>query len=481
MNFKTTFILLIIFIAIGVYLFFSSRGGDGDAGRADQQLILDVPVSEVTKIAVLPAGGERLLMEKTGGEWRILQPVQAKAAKWQAEQLASAIVGMKRQGSIDRDEADAARTVTEKPAYSIELTTADGRTRTISVGQKSLVGNTTYVQIDGKGRVYVVSGEIHDQLARPASDYRETQLVDAAASQLQRIEIDRGDEKLALARQDGNWQVAAPTTMPAERPAVDSLAGTLTALRASEFAAADVSPIRTGLASPRLTVRFSAEGREPATVKIGNYTDLLRKQLYAQVGDGPVATITSFTYDALNKGLADLRSREVMRVDAAKVSAVSIAYDLPATTQPATRPARTGQVKLTRKPADVTLGPALPATQPATAAATRPATAPATASATQPAAEPKWIAHGRPGALADEDVEALLRQFDPLRASRFVNGPPGDITGRYTVRLTIGQDTAQQVELIQPASGPLVARHQDTLFEVDPALADAVKKLAATD
>jgi hypothetical protein len=469
MNFKTTFILLIIFLAVGAYLFFSTRGGGGETDdKAREQLVLDVPVGEVTQIGISAANGDKLLMEKRGEEWRILQPVQAKADSWQAEQLATAIVGMKHEGHVDRENADAAKTVTDKPAYHLELTTKDNKTRKIAVGQKTVVGNTTFVQVDGKGRVYVVSGEIHERLGKPASEYRQTQLVSATTSQLNRIELQAADRTLTLARQDGNWQITAPTTMPAERSAVESLAGSLTALRANEFVATDTPATKTGLESPRLTVRFTADGKDAATVvKIGNYTDLLKKHLYAQAGDGPIATITSFAYDSLNKGPLDLRSKDVMRVDAKQVSAVTIAYDLPATTQPTTQPARSGEVRLTKKTPDLTMGPALPTTAPATAPA---------AEVTE--SEAKWTVEGREGAVADADVDDLLRQFDPLKATKFVTEAPEDVTGRYTIRLTLGEGNSQQVELIQPATGSVVAKHQDLAFEVGPGLSDAVKKIA---
>ncbi len=490
MNFKTTFVLLIIFLAVGAYLFFSTRGGDDSGGgQAREQLVLDVPGEDVVKVGVIAADGSKLLLEKSGDQWRLLQPVQAKAARFRVQDLVSALVNLKREGRVDRESAEQARSVTENPAYRVEITTADGTVHTLAVGQKSTVGNTTYVQVDGRGRVYVVSGSLHDELGRPAEDYRDMQLVDARSDAIQRIALRGEQHSVVLEKQDDAWRIVEPADLATESTAVQSLLTALTTLRANAFAGEEAVPLRTGLDHPRLTIDFTGTGETPTTlsVKIGNYTDLLRKNLYAQVGDGAVAIIPSYSFDSLNKGVLDLRSREVVSIDPALVSELTIAYDLPATTQPTTRPASAGEIRLAKQVPDVTLGPAVPATAPATTgpattapAATAPATtAPATAPAKQSAAT--WVAEGREDGVRDEDVESLLRQLNPLRATRFIESSPESVQGRYVLRVNAGEGNSYQIELIQPTEGTAVAHYQNTWFEPPLALMDTVKKLAAAE
>ncbi len=171
MQYKATFVLLIIFIGVGAYLFFASRGGPDDQSIiAKNERILDLSAKRITQIGITEGGNPKLLLEKSDGQWRLLQPVQTKAQKESVEQLIAALLDLRRVGLIDRQEAERSRTVTTDPAFIVTLQAGD--TTTLAIGQKSPAGDVTYAQINGRGKIFVIPAAIHNILARPVDDYR---------------------------------------------------------------------------------------------------------------------------------------------------------------------------------------------------------------------------------------------------------------------------------------------------------------------
>lgn len=471
MNFKTTFVLLIIFVGIGAYLFFTTRGGrpDDEAIRQRQELVLDVPAEEVVKVSIAPAEGERKVFEKSEQQWRLVEPVSAPATSWQVESLVRALTELKREGRIDPDETAAAQAVRERPEYRIELTTQDGQTRTVAVGARSLVGNTTYVQVDGRGRIHVVSGAVHEQLGKPASDYRDTQLVTAGGQQIARIDLEPAEgQVVSLEKLDGTWEVAQPTTMPAEQSAVQSLASAIGMLRAVAFA--DDAE----LGAPQLTVRISADGAsagEPTVIRFGRWDDILQQNVMVKVDDGPVAKVGKATFEQINKTALDLRSREVLSIEPGQVRTIALRRDLAATTQPTTRPASAGEIILRRNTPDLSMGPEAPATQ---EAATQEA-------ATQPATDPAWTVEGDATHVDEAQIQALLDALHPLRATTFRENMPAEgATGRYTLTVETGEGERREIEILEIDGGEEIVTYADLAFEA-PSLVEAVKTTAAIE
>src|SRR5690606_5009791 len=117
MNFKTTFVLLIVFLGVGAYLLFTSGRdrADDEQIRQRQELVLDVAAQDVTHVVIEPAEGEKKAFERTSDGWRLVAPVSAKATGWAVDALVDALVGMRREGRVDREESSAAQAVRESP------------------------------------------------------------------------------------------------------------------------------------------------------------------------------------------------------------------------------------------------------------------------------------------------------------------------------------------------------------------------------
>ncbi|HEV7300371.1 MAG TPA: DUF4340 domain-containing protein [Tepidisphaeraceae bacterium] len=472
MNFKSTLLLLVALVVVGIIVMFRGSPEDQPAATMANRPLLTVDSSDVTAITVTPSAGQAVALTKsTDSNWQLTQPVAAPAEKFEADDLVRDITALESRGQVDASPA----TGLDSPRYVVKLE-ANGQSHEVRVGQASSVGENLYVKVDDNARADMVNASLIDRLKKPASAYRQARLVQVASDAIQQLSIKRGDQTIELARSGGKWNIVAPTTMPADAATVGGLLTSLTGLRAQEFIAegADIAL----LGQPRLTIAYATEppSSQPATtqpamktITMGRYSDISRSGVLAVAsGIDAVVKLPASTAEAFEKKPIELRDRQVLMLEPANVGTVELAINTPATTRPTTAPAANQTIALTRRTADAPAPAGPPAPTPG------PATAPAAIQPAEP--QSKWVAGDRPA--DDAAVEALLAALSPLRAEKFIETPPlvAQPAATYSLAITVppvGPSPGERYELRVIDSGndaaPIVT-YNGLTFEAPQAL-----------
>ena len=502
MNFRTTIILIVLLALVGLGLFLTREKSAQDVSETtttkdEGTKLLDLPAADVTKISI--AGSEQpIVLERTGIDWKLVQPVSAPAENSAAQTLADWIVNLRIKGKAP---------AIDKPRFKIELTTKDGKTTKLNVGQRSATGNNLYVQREGESQSTIVAADLFEQLDKPVSAFRRAKLFNVASNDVKQLKIATTQSTIALEKHGADWQVVEPTKMPAENTEVSDLLFAITNLKADEFVAEQVDdPKRRRLDAPQLTVEFStqAPATQPitqpttaptfTTVKFGGYTDVTRKNVYAIASDSPalVSVSASSVETFTSKKPLDLRDRKVVSIDPQQVSRLTIVTDKPATTRPTTREASHVTIAIERAPVASTQPTTIPTTQPTTAPSTQASTQPMTVPVEKPS---KWLATftpplppppapfiGEATPNVDRRVEGLLASLRTLRTTKYLEGnPTTQPTDRYEliVETVPAGSTAPQTDTLtlrdRGETDLPLGEYNGLVFEAPRALLDAVK------
>jgi hypothetical protein len=187
------------------------------------------------------------------------------------------------------------------------------------------------------------------------------------------------------------------------------------------------APMTTPMAAPMTTPMAMAITTNPVKVIFGGYDDISMQNVYAQIPDGTVVKVPVSVLQALDKKPLDLRDKNVVDIDPAKVSRITIAEDQIPSTQPATKPLKNAPPPT--PPAPVVLvhrQKAAPATRPAT---TLPLMGPILPLPQGPKTE--WAIAGATQSDADDSkVSALLGQFHPLHVEKYVEASAAPKSGK---------------------------------------------------
>ena len=380
MNFKTTVILIILLAAAGGYLFFTRESGEAKPKIVEARKLLEIPqAGDVTKIAIAPKEGQAMAMEKTGKDWRLTEPLAAPADATEATGLVDALVNLVSTAQLDSKEAATARTGLDKPQFTVSLT-AGGKTTKLLIGDRMAVGNTAYARLDGKSTVEVIPADVLDKLDRSSKAYRDTRLVQTAATEIKQISFVRKGETLKLVKAGNDWTMLEPIEAPADPVAVTDLLTTLTGLKAKSFVDDSTDATAAMRGAAQLVVTFSTKlstaepttvpatgpaSSEATTLTFGAFDDLLKENVYVKLSaPALVAKVPATVLESFNKKPLDLRDKKLADINPAEVSRISIATESAPTTQPATQAVKKTEIVMVRRSQNIGGVPFLPTTAP---------------------------------------------------------------------------------------------------------------------
>ena len=488
MNFKTTILLLVLLAVVGGYFAFEHyKGQNAPPPAQTTSKLLDVDSNNVKQVSITQPDGKKIALEKSGSQWRLTGPVNAPADSFAVDELLRQVTSLTPRGQLPADQKTSVGL--DHPNYVIQLATADGKTHTISVGDKSQISDAMYVLVDDRSAPDIVSSSAYDQFGKDADSYRSKKLVDVNTDQIQQVAIIQNGKTLKFQKQGTSWVITQPAEMPADSNEVSNLLFAITDLNANDFVSKPGPPASYGLAHPVMSVWFStvsptsqpatAPATEPAgtTIDFGRFDSVLQKNVYAYVNNGPIVTVSTTSQNSFNKTALDLRDRKVVDIDPAQVESFTLSVDRPATTQPATRPAEQHEYTFARRQEKTVLGPTVPTTEPTTQASTQPATQPSLAAALP---KSKWIIQsGGEGDANDAQVDALLGALHPLKADKFLEkNPTTQPAGDFTLTVHVGPANGHgpmdyTFRFTSPgATGAAIGSFNDLTFETDRTVLD---------
>lgn len=467
MNFKTTLFLIALLIIAGVTFYFVRQQPPPSNEPPTPKNLLTISQDEVAKVSVKPADGQPYTLEHTGTDWTITAPIHAKADTFSAGDLVRELCSLQSHAQVGTDIA----TGVDHPATTVTLTDRDGKTQTLSFGEKSDVGDNLYVRVDDNSKVDVVGSDVQTYLDKSVNDYRDMNLVTATADKIDRLEIQTPKQTLALSRVDGKWQITSPAKYPAEQSQMDDLLSAVTSLRAGSFVDSPQPASTYQFNKPQLAITCwttpasTQPTSQPAGKKIifGRYENLLKQNVFAEA-DGAVIKVPASTMDSLNKSPLDLRDRTVLDIDPAKVTELEIRRHLPAATQPTSRPASGIDLVIDRN--------AKPQ------AATSPSTHPTTVAATQPSPTWVFVTKEKTGAKVNEDnVTDVLTALHPLKAEKYLEKLPSTMpSDQFRVTVTASGEKYTIYLSATPANDTnAIATYNGSIFEVPNTLIDHLK------
>jgi hypothetical protein len=221
----------------------------------------------------LASGGTTLRFSRTDDEWRLVEPIAARA-DYGAVEGAVQRLGSGRMQSIVADEAGDLRPYgLDRPVATMTVLTRNGpATLTLGATENALM----FAKDASRPLVFTVAPALQTDVIKPVSDYRRRDLFDARTFSTTRIELRRNGRTLAFERttsedEGDTWRDDSGNERP--RDEVEQLLTRLTFLRAASFDTAMPAALKT----PELAVDIQFDGGRSERV------------IFARSGDDVVA------------------------------------------------------------------------------------------------------------------------------------------------------------------------------------------------
>jgi hypothetical protein len=351
---KTLLILLAAVLGLGAFIWFYERKLPSSEKRAEleKRVFQDVEKDDVTAVTLQSSKGtvrfERVQAEKdvkdekdTGvgkdeaeeeppvAEWRIVQPVTARADAFAVDGLLDAVIALEKTRTLD--EVDPKTAGLDKPRATVRLKTGDGE-RVLKLGAPVPTGGALLAGIEGEPGGYVVPDSILFDLEKDLGEWRDRTIFREDRKEVGRITLTGASGRVVLAkRPDGFW-IESPVKDRADSDLIDGLFSDLSGLTAEKFLDNPGKPLGDlGLAPPRGTVEVVQEGASPVKIELGGPVapeatpegQMAGELTYARAG-GSVFEARTRLAESANRTPADWRALGLSAFEVHQVESATI-------------------------------------------------------------------------------------------------------------------------------------------------------------
>lgn len=329
---RTLIVLAVLVLVLGAFIWFFERDLPSTEERAEKaKLALPVEEDEVTAV-VIERSGARVRLARDAAdreaasddgaaaparEWRLEEPLQARANRTSVDSLVSALTSLERERVLD--EADPEAVGLAEPRATVTLETAEGE-QTLTVGAE--IPASSNMIVGHGGEVLVVSGYVWDQLDVEVDEWRSKDVFPPGRDRVERVELALADsEPVVLAKRGEDFWLESPIEDLADPDHVDELLGDLFAMKVESFVEGggvlELDPVWA-----TVSVFYDAD-EAPFRLELASPESGESGQRLARAGD-QLVEVGEDLDGALTRGVAEWRSAawttlEVFEIDSLRV------------------------------------------------------------------------------------------------------------------------------------------------------------------
>lgn len=343
---STAVLALILFVigSVATWLEYSYKPKKEEAEEQEKKLFV-LDDKQVASMRLVDGGRkftlrcldveQKLCKPGDNSKWEITEPAKLKADDSNVNSLLSGLNNLSSTETISLKEETPEKkkallreyrlspeNLQAAGARRVEVTLADGSTRTLYLGDTHPIGDSIFSLIaDGKevqdSKVYLVGTYFRSNFDHDLTHWRDKKVMTLSAHQVDSFVLSGGKGKLSASRKDGQWVIRTQAAGKSEEMTgdienIDNLLTSATYLTARRFAADNKSDPK-GKAALRGTTRALSleltpkrdQETEPVTLTLYNKG---KSTVYATVSNlDPVFELDPNAKERLDKSLNDLR------------------------------------------------------------------------------------------------------------------------------------------------------------------------------
>jgi len=284
--------------------------------------LFQVEKAKITSLQLNEGEGKPITLEKEG-QWQIIEPINSPADEFAVESLLTSLESLKMEREVESEAQDLQPYGLDNPRLHLSFL-EDGTRHHLRVGAKAVVADQYYASGDQANRVVLIAASQEQGLNKKLFDLRSKEFFSLKSDEIDRVEIERAQAKLALTKMTkDNWQASAFPQVSIKNSKVESLISRLIWLRARRFLDNEKSDLpQLGFEPARIRITLASEEKSQ-TLLLGNSKK--QEGIYAKGGELPgVALVDEKLLEQLPRSLSDLEDRTLLAFDLDQIKAVGL-------------------------------------------------------------------------------------------------------------------------------------------------------------
>ncbi len=306
---RSTLIMLVVFLAIGSYVYFYEMKG-GEKRAADKEASEKLVEINKDSVSALYLGGPGISLKKNSGKWTIVEPVQALSDEGTVTGIITSVESAKREREFE-ETASAYASYGLGASAPMVILTSPGKTDTVFVGNKNPTGSSAYVRVNRDPKIYLTAAGLLTNAQKTLFDLRDKSVMVFEVNDATSMKLKSPKATFEARKEDGKWMLKQPVQALADESKITQLLNRVRNGRVKRFVEEETADVKTyGLDKPlyELEVRYGGDNAIK-TLRVGKAeSDIYHAQDSSRP---PVFAIDSSLVRDFNVKLLDLRERRL--------------------------------------------------------------------------------------------------------------------------------------------------------------------------
>jgi len=238
MRFKGTFVLLIVCLLLGAYVYFYEiKGGEQrEKAKEAENQVWKIEAKDIQQIDLLSPSQHITAVRQNATNWVLTSPRTLDADSDELNRLANSASNIRRESIVESSATNLSKFGLSPAQSSLRVKTKGGKEYAIDFGHNNPTGSFSYAIIPGKKEVFLVSSSAATTFDKKPDDLRDHSVLSFDQSEVQSLSLKSSKGELLLTKdRDDRWWINGKETIAADSPGVRGILSALSMGRIKEF------------------------------------------------------------------------------------------------------------------------------------------------------------------------------------------------------------------------------------------------------
>ena len=267
MRFRSTLILLVVFAALGGYVYFAEYRGHDEREKqeASKKKLFSEPLKDVTALSLTFPDHKMSAVKKDDKHWEFTEPQGLDADSEEWDMLVSSLSQIEKGGAVSAS-TNLAQYGLDKPVVEVTAKLKDGKSVGVLFGSENPKKSDNYAKLADSPEVFLSPVNGSKSFQKSLTDLRNKKVLEFALDDINSIRIEDGKTLMEFQKSGMDWLIKKPLDLKADAEEISGFLSAIQSARATSFADSGLTLMSAGLAP--VTTKVTLHDAKANTDKI---------------------------------------------------------------------------------------------------------------------------------------------------------------------------------------------------------------------
>jgi len=316
-RFKGTLALLLVFAALGGYVYYSDFYNKEERQKQEsaKKKLFGGEAKDVSEITLEYEGRTVTGVRKDESNWEITAPAGLEADAETFEQLASSFVGIQKDEVVSAQKTDLVPFGLDKPGIVVKSKLKSGASPSILIGAENPKKSFNYAKLADSDEVFLISTTDSGAFKKSLTDLRNKKVLDFETDNIDAVKVSvAGKPDLEIQKSGADWLIKKPVDGGADASEVTSFLSAIQFSRTSAFADEKIDAKAGGIETPSARITLHDQKANADRILLFGKSPEKGKYYAKDASRPPIFILATEIFDKAQRPAFEWRDKTVVHL-----------------------------------------------------------------------------------------------------------------------------------------------------------------------